>query len=201
MKQKHQVALLAVLLIIAGVVWYFARNDDANLGGVLMVAQKYTPIEIESQGLHLDSLDRARKTEYKSAGRNIFSAIAPPPPAPKKDKPAPQPREVPGPKQPPPTPPPPPPTLPAKFFGYGTSPSGIGRRAFLLDGEDVYIVAEGEVFLNRFRILSVGNASLEFEELSSGRRGKAPLEEQAVGSGQAAGIGQATGQTVAGPTT
>jgi hypothetical protein len=51
----------------------------------------------------------------------------------------------------------------------------------LLDGEDVYIVAEGEVLLNRYRILKVGNASLEFEELSSGRRGTAPLEEQAAG--------------------
>src|SRR2546423_4812632 len=46
------------------------------------------------------------------------------------------------------------------------------------DGEEVYVVAEGELLLNRFRILKVGNANLEFEEVSSGRRGTALLEEQ-----------------------
>jgi len=64
------------------------------------------------------------------------------------------------------------------FFGYGTVPNGTARRAFFTDGEDVYIVSEGEVLLNRFRILKVHNASLEFEEVSSGRRGTANLEEQ-----------------------
>jgi len=34
------------------------------------------------------------------------------------------------------------------------------------------------VLLNRFRILKIGNASIEFEEISSGRRNTAPLEEQ-----------------------
>jgi hypothetical protein len=34
--------------------------------------------------------------------------------------------------------------------------------------------------MNRFRILRVGNASVDFEEISSGRRGTAPLEEQGV---------------------
>jgi len=33
--------------------------------------------------------------------------------------------------------------------------------------------------LGRYRILRVGNASLEFQEISSGLRGSTPLEEQA----------------------
>jgi hypothetical protein len=68
--------------------------------------------------------------------------------------------------------------LPVKFFGYGTVPNGSGRRAFFTDGEDIYIVAEGELLLNRFRILKIGNANLEYEEVSSGLRGTANLEEQ-----------------------
>ncbi len=83
-----------------------------------------------------------------------------------------------------PPPPPEPPKLPLKFFGYGTVPYGSARRAFFTDGEEVHVVAEGELLLNRFRILKVGNASLEFEEVSSGRRGTAILEEQGAPSSQ-----------------
>jgi len=66
-----------------------------------------------------------------------------------------------------------------KFFGYGTVPAGAPRRAFLSDGEQIYIVTEGETLLGRFRILKIGNANLEFEEISTGQRGIAALEEQA----------------------
>jgi hypothetical protein len=88
--------------------------------------------------------------------------------------------------QPPPVAlPPPPPTeakLPPnlKYFGYGTIPSGSPRRAVITDGEDVYIVTEGDTLLGRYRILKVGNVDLEFQEISSGLPGKAPLEEQAA---------------------
>jgi hypothetical protein len=67
--------------------------------------------------------------------------------------------------------------LPAKFYGYGTVPNGTARRAFLTDGDEVYIVAEGDTFLSRYRILKIGNATIEFEEVSSGRQGKANLED------------------------
>jgi len=69
-----------------------------------------------------------------------------------------------------------------KFYGFGTVPNGTSRQAFFTDGQEVYLVAEGEVFLQRFRILRIGNASVEFQEISSGRTATAPLEEQAGGS-------------------
>jgi hypothetical protein len=69
--------------------------------------------------------------------------------------------------------------LPAKFFGYGTIPNGTIRVAFLYDGEQPYVVAEGEVLKKNFRILKIGNASLEYEEISTGLRGTANLDEQA----------------------
>jgi len=85
-----------------------------------------------------------------------------------------------GPKPDVPPPPPPPPTIPLKFFGYGTVPNGTVRLAFFSDGQDIYVVAEGELLLNRFRILRIGNANLEFEEISTGLRGIANLDEQAA---------------------
>jgi hypothetical protein len=173
MTQKRQLAILAVLLVIAGTIWYwfFFREKNTAVPGAVSVAENFQLLSVENPQLHVDKLAAARKTEYKSNGRNIFSPIPPPPPQPLHPE-----RSTPQITGPPP--PPPPPTLPVKFFGYGTVPNGTARRAFFTDGEDVYIVAEGEVLLNRFRILKVGNASLDFEEVSSGRRGTAALEEQ-----------------------
>jgi hypothetical protein len=176
MKQKKQITILLVLLLIAVVVWHFRRGMPAVTTSTVFSAQNYKLLSVENPQLHTDRLEAARKTEYKSTGRNIFSAVAPSPPSKTPDKAI----QVSKPVGPMPEAPPPPPKLPAnlKFFGYGTVPNGTARRAFFTDGEDVYIVAEGEILLNRFRILKVGNASLEFEEISSGRHGTAVLEEQ-----------------------
>ncbi len=175
MKQKKELAVLALLLLIAGVIWfiYFDRDKPVVTADAGSSAQNPQLLSVENPQLHTDKLDKARKTEYKSTGRNIFSAIPPPPPAQKPDK-----KHT---EAPPPPPPPPPPTvspLPVKFFGYGVVPNGTSRLAFFTDGENIYIVAEGEVLLKRFRILRIGNANLEYEEVSSGLRGTANLEEQ-----------------------
>lgn len=178
MKQKRELAALAFLLVIAAVVWlfYFQRDKQIVTADAGFSLQNYQLLSKSNPHIRLEKLEDPRKTEYKSAGRNIFSAVALPPPK-KVLPPKPEPS---GPKVPPRDPPPPPLTLPpnVKFFGYGTVPNGTARVAFFSDGDDVYIVQEGEVLLNRLRILKVGNASLEFEEISSGRRGTAGLEEQ-----------------------
>jgi hypothetical protein len=177
MKQKRELAVLVVLLAIAASIWYwlfFRQKSIAPSGGVAVTQNYYRLLSVENPAPHTDRREAARKTEYKSNGCNIFSSIACRPSEPLRP-PKPDPA---GPKPDTPPPPPPPPTLPVKFFGYGTIPNGTARRAFFTDGEDVYIVAEGEVLLNRFRILKVNNASLDFEEVSSGRRGTAALEEQ-----------------------
>jgi hypothetical protein len=179
MKQKKQLAVLALLLLTAGAVWffYFDRDRTVVTADVSTAVHKYKLLSVENPQLHTDGVERARKTEYKSSGRNIFSRELPPPPPGHSDKPKPEPY---GPKWEPPPPPPPPPTLPVKFFGYGTVPNGTVRLAFFTDGQETYVVAEGELLMNRFRILRIGNANLEFEEVSTGLRGTAPLEEQAA---------------------
>jgi hypothetical protein len=180
MKQQRTLIVLVVLLAGAGLVWfrYFRSDNPVLTAGAGSGTPNYQLLSVENPQLHKDRIEAARKTEYKSTGRNIFVTQAAPPPV------VPQPVKKPepfGPKQQVPPPPPPPLILPVKFFGYGTVPNGTSRRAFFTDGEEVYVVAEGELLLNHFRILKVGNASLEFEEVSSGRRGTAPLEEQAAG--------------------
>jgi hypothetical protein len=179
MKQKNQIALLAGLIVVAGTVWYFERSKPEVAAGAVSKDHNYQLLSVENPQLHWEELGAAQKAEYKSlTGRNPFSLVAPPPVPSIQQASVSEPRRFVGPQL---EPPPPPPKLPPnmKFFGYGTIPSGTSRRAFLTDGEDVFIVAEGDVLLNRFRIVKVGNASLEFEEVSSGRHGTAVLEEQA----------------------
>lgn len=174
MKQKNQLALLAVLLVVMGVVWYLNTSKPAVVAGTAAAFQNYQLLAVENPQLHREKMEAAQKAEYHSTGRNPFSEIAPPPPEQVKKVNA---HQNYGPM---PIPPPPPPTLPGnmKFFGYGTVPNGTSRRAFLSDGDDIYIVAEGDTLLGRYRIIKVNNANLEFEEISSGRRNTVALAQE-----------------------
>ena len=175
MTQKNQMILLATLVLIMTVVWYFNRNTSSVAPGNVASFQNYQLLAVENPQLHRDKMEEAQKTEYHSLGRNPFSEVAP---AKEQTKPTKVASHV---QQGPPVlPPPPPPSLPPnmKFFGYGTIPNGTLRRAFLSDGEEVYIVGEGDTFLGRFRIVKISNANLEFEEIATGRHATVTLQEE-----------------------
>jgi hypothetical protein len=180
MNQKSQIAFLVVLLVVAALVWYFRPANPTVIEDTAAFVQNDPLLAVDNPQLHWWKLEASRKAEYKSNRRNIFSPIAPSHPS-RLPKPDPKPGN---PSSQPPTPPPspPPPTLPVKFFGYGAVPVGGSRRAFFSDGDDVYIVSEGETLLGRYRIIKIGNANLEFEEISTGQRGSAVLEEQGPGA-------------------
>lgn len=176
MTQKNQMILLATLVLIMTVVWYFNRTTTSVAPENLASVQKYQLLAVENPQLHRDKMEAAEKTEYHSLGRNPFSEIAPPRDPTQLVK-APKPHEPVG---PPILPPPPPPSLPPnmKFFGYGTIPNGTLRRAFLSDGDEVYIVGEGDTLLGRFRIVKISNANLEFEEIATGRHATVTMQEE-----------------------
>jgi hypothetical protein len=176
MNQKTKIAMLAALILAAVGVFYFDSKGVSFAGRSSPFSSKtYAPLPVENPQLQRWKLEASRRTQYKSSGRDLFSEVLPPPPRPKVPDKVPDP----GPQLPVE---PPPPSLPAnmKYFGYGTVPNGTSKRAFLSDGEGVYIVAEGDTLLGRFRILRIGNATLEFEELGSGRRNSVHLDEQAA---------------------
>jgi hypothetical protein len=180
MKQKKQIIVLVVLMVIAALVWSFEWQKQTPATQTANFIQDYKPLGENNPGIHWGLLERAQKTEYKSSGRNPFSVIAPPP---TEDPKKPRPHPPQGPPAPPSTPPPPtqaflPPNL--KYFGFGAVPIGTPPRAFFTDGELIYIVTEGDTLLGRYRILKVGNSNLEFQEISSGLHGTTPLEEQAA---------------------
>lgn len=182
MKQKQQIIVLVVLVVVAALIWSFEWHQKTPSTMTASFIQDYKPLGEENPQIHWGQLKRAQETEYKSNGRNPFTVIAPPTPDEQRIANANSGKEQ---LPPPPPPPPPPPTrasLPPnlKYFGYGAVPNGSPRRAFISDGDDVYIVSEGETLLGRYRILKVGNATLEFQEISSGLPGTTPLDEQAA---------------------
>jgi hypothetical protein len=179
MKQKQQIIVLVVLVVVGALVWGFELRNHTPATVTASFIQDYKPLGEDNPRIRKEEMERAQKTEYKSNGRNPFSMIAPPTPDEVRTAEANKPQPAP----PPPPPPPPtraqaPPNL--KFFGYGTIPTGSPRRAFITDGEDIFIVSEGDTLLGRYRILKVGNSNLEFQEISSGLPGTMPLEEQAA---------------------
>jgi hypothetical protein len=180
MKQKKQIVVLVVLVAAGALVWVFQwRGQTSSLPpGVLF--QDDDLLAVPNPQIHWQELERAQKTEYKSNGRNPFSiGVAP---TPDRIRVAITPKMT-GPPAPPPTPPPPTEAhLPGnlKFFGFGTVGNGAPRLAFFYDGEDEYIVSEGDTLLGRYRILKIGNTNLQFQEISTGLPGTTPLDEQAA---------------------
>lgn len=182
MKQKKQTIVLVVLVAVAVLIWSFEWRNQTPSVETASFIQDYKPLGEENPGIHWGPMDRAQKTEYKSSGRNPFSIVAAPSPADlKRENEA----KLHPPPPPLPPPPPPPPTeahLPGnlKFFGFGTVGKGTPRLAFFTDGEDTFIVTEGDTLLGRYRILKVGNTNLQFQEISTGLPGTTVLDEQAA---------------------
>jgi hypothetical protein len=166
-------ALGGLLVILAAALYFRNRADVPGLSGVFAADTKFEPLEIQEPQLHTDQLQKLQKSEYAGSRRNIFVAAPPPAPAAQK-RAANSPRPFVGPVPPPP---PPPLQIPAQFFGYAAQPHTGKRVAFLTSGEDVFIVAEGDSFLNRFRLVHIGNDSADFEEISTGRHATLALTQ------------------------
>ena len=184
MKQRNEIIALIVLLAAAGGVWYWQSYTPSagGKGQAFSFAKNYQSLNFPNPDIQWWKIDHRHKAEYKGQGVNPFSMAGPlPPVAPVKIPKPGEPGYVPKPGEPGyVAPPPPAPELPAnlKFFGYGNVPNNTARRAFLEDGDEVYIVNEGDTLLGRFRILKINNASIDFEEVGSGRRGQKMLEDQ-----------------------
>ena len=144
-------------------VFYLNHNSGPSFVGVV-ADERYEPLKVEDPSLRLDLLDRIRNTEYSGTHRNIFTGEAPPPPPSVVKKM--QEEEAKRRALPPPIPPV---NVPAKFFGYAADPRTGERRAFFTNSDDVFVVAQGGILLNNFRVLKINNNSVDVQEISSKR--------------------------------
>lgn len=171
MSRRVQIYVLAGLLVVLGVVLYQYRSSH-GITGVFASNDKFQPLDVQEPQLHLDLLNDIRKTEYSGTHRNIFVAQPIPPPKPKFE-PAKN-NDFVGPRVPPP---PPPLQVPVQFFGYASEPESGRRVGFFASGDDVLVLAQGDTFLDRYRLLSLTNDSAEVMEISSGRRATLPITQ------------------------
>lgn len=122
--------------------------------------------------LDLNLLRQTEEIKYAGNGRNIFVAGS----APIIEKPK-------GPgvtdavksptlTSPPPIPPPPPITL--KFYGFANRTGGT-KKVFLMQGEDIFVAAEGDIVDRRYRILRISPAAVEVEDVLNNNRQTLPL--------------------------
>jgi hypothetical protein len=124
--------------------------------------------------LKLEQLELAENTEYAGTGRNIFQdqaePVIPQPIAPA-IKPKPQTVE----QGPPPTPPPPPINL--RYFGFANNSGSPVRKAFLSNGDDVFVAAEGDIVNRRYKVLHINPTSIEIQDVLSNNTQSIPLSQ------------------------
>jgi hypothetical protein len=122
--------------------------------------------------LDLRLLAQTEQTKYAGSGRNIFVAqVDIPAPV------APAVIESTGPIGPPaPPPPPPPPPINLKFFGFANKP-GEPKKVFLSQGEDVFIAVEGDIVDRRYKVVHIGPASVEIEDVLYNNKQNIPLTQ------------------------
>ena len=169
--RRNQVVFLAALLAVFLYIVYRSTRSPEIASVVSRADESFRPIAVENPALRLDLLDRLKKLQYQGSHRNIFSSSAPPPVSTAPVVAVAPPVVAPAPQGPPAL------VIPATFYGYVTDAQTGARRAFFIEGDNVYVVAVGEVLLGRFRLLQIGNSSVELEETSTGRRATLTMEE------------------------
>jgi hypothetical protein len=138
------------------------RAAAAGPGG--RAASKAAPRPID---VRLEALGKSAAAEGpEGTGRNPFRMGAATPPAPEgtmaaRVAPKPVAPVVLAPVGPPPTPPPPP--IPYRFIGVLTGVPGQGRIAVLTDGRSVVHGRVNDVIEGRYRIVQIGEESLQIE--------------------------------------
>jgi len=175
MTRRNQIAggmLIAVLTLLAFVI--YSNRQPVAVAVASGATQSFVPIAVENPALRLDLIDNLKKFQYEGPRRNIFSAVPMPPPAPIEAAPPPvvsaPPVPLPGPA---------PLVVPATFFGRITDRSSGAQRAFFSQGDDVFVVGLGDVLMNRFRVVQIGESTTEVEEIASGRRTTLTMEKPA----------------------
>lgn len=138
--------------------------------------------------LRLDLLRKVQGVELAGGSRNLFQFSTPPVKV--EALKGPEPKVVPKPGSPvvraaddpaKPAGPPPPPPINLKYYGFSTARDNGTKRAFFLDGDEIYVAAEGDTVKKRYRVVRIGVNSVVMEDTESKRQQSLPLTEEQPG--------------------
>ena len=178
--ESKKKTLIAVGLVVVAAVLvvraFMGGGDDSSSGAtpatVQHVAAGHKPARMTlahslDPSLRFDLLKSSEDVTYKGNGRNIFTNAAAPVAA-----------DIPKPITPDVTPvkqgPPPPPPIDLKFYGFA-GPKGGAKRIFLLKGEDIFLAREGDIVDRRYKIMHIGPASVEIQDVLTNNTQTIPL--------------------------
>jgi len=128
--------------------------------------------------LDLKLLSQTEEIKYAGNGRNIFvpGSVAVIIPIPKHSGATDKEQQVAWTPPPPPAPPP----ITLKFFGFANRP-GETKKVFLVQGEDIFIAAEGDIVDRRYRVLHISANAVEVEDVLNNNKQSLPLMQGAPG--------------------
>jgi hypothetical protein len=173
-KQKIEISVFAGLVALAGLVYLFDRSQGTGVPGV-SADVKFSPLSVQEPQLRIDLLAKLQKETNIGSHRNIFNATPPPVELTPAQRAAAQ-------HQYPTVPPPPlpqPVQVPGEFFGTAFRPASGKRFGFWKNGDDIFVVAEGDSFLNNYRLIHIANDTADVEEISTGRHARVTMAQPA----------------------
>jgi hypothetical protein len=77
--------------------------------------------------------------------------------------------------------PPPPPPITLKYYGYAAQRADGHKRAFFLDGDDIFVASEGDVIKKRYKVVRIGVSSVEVEDTEFNHTQMLPLAAEPAG--------------------
>jgi len=117
-------------------------------------------------GVRLDLLKELQSRPLPKLARNPFEFEA-------KPAPATPPESAAAPAAPTPPPPAPP---PLKAMGYTQKAGGV-NEAIVTDDQEIYIVHEGEIFAQRFRVLKISPSAVEVDDETTHQTIRLPIPQ------------------------
>jgi hypothetical protein len=170
MTERAKIQMLVALLIVAGGLFFYERGEGPSTLGTASADTHFVPLPVQEPALRIDLLNNLQKDDYTGTHRNIFIAGAVPS-ASGVPVVVEAPRPFVGPQQPPP---PPPLQVSVEFYGVESTVGGKQVALFKNGDDPPILVTEGETFMNRYRLVHIGNQSAEVEEIASGRHATVP---------------------------
>lgn len=181
-KKKRLIAMVAVslaLTFVAHLVWQMAggsssappppppavtqtRTTPTTTSGT--AAQHLESASTLDPTLHPERMAFAENTRYTGTSRNIFSkdSLPPAPAVVQIEKPVASVRTG---QMAISNAPPPPPPIDLKFYGFATEKDGR-KLVFLMHGEDIFVAGQGDIVEGRYKVLQIGNTTVEVDDLS-----------------------------------
>jgi hypothetical protein len=176
-KTKLYTAIVLGVVAVMCVAWAVIPSGPASAPAPRAASSgtKTAAVESLDPRLHLDLLTSSEDVKYEGKGKNIFRASTESEPI-ENVKVSPLLGHKGNVQLPQVYTPPPPPPINLKFFGL-TNSKGEKPKAFLSQGEDVWIAREGDVVNRHYRVLRISPREVEVEDLLNNHRENIPLTQ------------------------